>query len=248
MSPEGSSGAVPVLRAHGIEKRYPGTDGGPLEILKGVDLELTAGSLTAVTGSSGSGKSTLLHVLGGLDRPDAGSVEWLGRSLSGLGNKEMSRLRNKTVGFVFQFHHLLPEFSALENVCMPAWIAGLDRQEIEERAESLLRSFGLGDRFSHRPSELSGGERQRVAVARALMNRPPLLLADEPTGNLDESNSARLLDILLDLNRTHDCAMLIVTHDPAIAGRCDRIVDLTHGRLEERTTPPREGSRQAPTL
>ena len=243
-----TSGTSPVLRAQGIEKHYPGADGGTLEILKGVDLELTAGSLTAVTGSSGSGKSTLLHVLGGLDSPDAGSVQWQGRNLTGLGNKEMSRLRNKTVGFVFQFHHLLPEFSALENVCMPAWIAGLERQETEDRAESLLRAFGLGHRLSHRPAELSGGERQRVAVARALMNRPPLLLADEPTGNLDESNSARLLDILLDLNRSHDCATLIVTHDPAIAARCDRVVELSHGRLEERKGRAGRGAPQMPTL
>lgn len=225
---------VPVLRAAGLSKRYPGADGAMLEILKGADLEVCAGSLTAVTGSSGSGKSTLLHLLGGLDRADAGSVEWLGTSLTGLDARELSRLRNKTVGFVFQFHHLLPEFSALENVCMPAWIAGRGQAEAEERARELLEAFGLAERATHRPGALSGGERQRVAVARALMNRPPLLLADEPTGNLDESNSVRLLDILLELNRTQGCAIVLVTHDRSIADRCDRVLELSHGTLHER--------------
>ncbi len=218
------------LSAHGIVKAYP-TATGRIEVLKGADLDVEQGEMIAVIGASGVGKSSLLHVLGGLDAFDAGTVTLGGSALHAMTDEARVRFRNTHVGFVFQFHHLLPEFTALENVEMPLWIAGTPAAERRSRAEALLARVGLSDRATHRPSALSGGEQQRVAIARALVARPTVLLADEPTGNLDEDTAADLHRLLRDMHAEHGLTSVIVTHNPTLAAACDRILRLEGGRL-----------------
>ena len=202
-----------------------------VEVLRGADLELEPGELVAVTGPSGSGKSTLLHLLGALDRPDAGTITIAGHDLGALHGARLAEFRGRTLGFVFQFHQLLPDFTALENVAMPARIAGWSPSRALERAGALLGEVGLDDRSSHFPNQLSGGERQRVALCRALLLEPPLLLADEPTGNLDPESGEQVFTLLLDLQRRHGTTTLMVTHNPGIAGRCGRVLRLEAGVL-----------------
>ncbi|WP_294948144.1 lipoprotein-releasing ABC transporter ATP-binding protein LolD [Sulfurivirga sp.] len=226
-----------VLKAVGLSKTY--REGViETEVLKSVSLEVPANARMAIVGSSGSGKSTLLHILGGLDVPSKGEVLLKGRSFSSLGEGARCRLRNRHVGFVYQFHHLLPELSALENVMMPLIIRRTPLIEARHQAAELLGRVGLNKRLDHRPAELSGGERQRVAVARALISRPSCLLADEPTGNLDSQTAHQVLDLMLELNEQLQTALLIVTHDPEIAARVDRVVRLKDGVLEEASCPP----------
>lgn len=222
-----------VLSAEGIVKSYRGGDGGILHILNGVQLQVARGEMIAVVGTSGAGKSTLLHVLGALDRPTEGRVVVDGESLEGRSDEELAAIRNHKIGFVFQFHHLLREFSALENVMMPARIAGRDPATSRRRAEELLTLVGLGARMHHRPAELSGGEQQRTAVARSLAMDPVLLLADEPSGNLDHGNAERLHDLLAELARELEIGMVVVTHNRSLAARADRVLLLEDGVLAE---------------
>jgi lipoprotein-releasing system ATP-binding protein len=205
--------------------------GAPIEVLKSIDLKLHAGQQLAVVGASGSGKSTLLHLLGGLDRPTSGSVLIGDRDIVSLSDTECGHVRNQMLGFIYQFHHLLPEFTALENVAMPLLIRGAPLNEAAEQAAGLLRQVGLGQRFEHKPAELSGGERQRAAVARALVTRPACILADEPTGNLDQRNAAQIYDMMLELNSTLGTAMIIVTHDHDLAQRMESVARLENGGL-----------------
>jgi lipoprotein-releasing system ATP-binding protein len=221
-----------VLRLEGVEKRY-GQGSEEVTVLAGVDFALSRGESVALVAPSGAGKSTLLHIAGLLDSPSAGRVAIDGKPAEGLAEGERTRMRRDLVGFVYQFHHLLPEFSALENVAMPLRAAGRGRAEAEARARSLLEVVGLGHRLTHRPAELSGGEQQRVAFARALANRPALLLADEPTGNLDPDTSERVFGVLMDLVRGEGLAALVATHNPDLAARMGRILRLDHGRLVE---------------
>lgn len=222
-----------VLEALDLAKTYVGGDGGELRILDGVNLRVERGEMVAVVGASGAGKSTLLHLLGALDRPSRGQVVIAGESVEGRTDEELSVLRNRKVGFVFQFHHLLREFSALENVMMPLRIAGWPEDRARHRAEDLLERVGLSVRASHRPSELSGGEQQRTAVARALAIDPAVLLADEPSGNLDHVNSERLHDLFAELSRDLETAMVVVTHNRSLAARADRVLLLEDGRLTD---------------
>ena len=222
-----------VIEARELSKFYIGGDGGRVDVLDKVDLDVRRGEMIAVVGASGAGKSTLLHILGALDRPTHGSVTLDGQSLSTLGDEELSKLRNRKVGFVFQFHHLLREFSALENVMMPLRISGWDPQKARARAEEMLARVGLSARSTHRPSELSGGEQQRTAVARALAVDPVVVLADEPSGNLDHANAERLHEQFTQLVRDLDIAMVVVTHNKALAARADRALLLEDGRLQE---------------
>lgn len=222
-----------VLEAVDLAKTYIGGDGGLITVLDGVNLQVARGEMVAIVGASGAGKSTLLHLLGALDRPTRGNVSIAGERIEERTDEELSALRNRRVGFVFQFHHLLREFSALENVMMPLRIAGWADQRARGRAEELLSRVGLAGRMSHRPSELSGGEQQRTAVARALAIDPAVLLADEPSGNLDHLNSARLHDLFVELSRDLEIAMVVVTHNRSLALRADRALLLEDGRLTE---------------
>lgn len=227
-----SNGVAPPLAARQLQKSFVVGDGSRLEILKEVDFEIAAGEVVAIIGASGAGKSTLLHLLGALDSPTGGDVLVGGRPVAGLTDEELADVRNHHVGFVFQFHHLLREFTALENVMMPTLIAGMSPREASERASSLLLSVGVDHRESHKPNQLSGGEQQRVAVARALVNEPLVLLLDEPSGNLDTETSERLHDLLFRLRERQALSMVIVTHNRELAARADRILELTGGRLQ----------------
>ena len=206
---------------------------GALHILRDINLTIAAGERVAIMGASGSGKSTLLHLLGGLDHPSVGEVEITGIPVAGLGSAQLGRLRNSKLGFVYQFHHLLPEFTALENVAMPLLIGGSDPATAAEKAEQVLERVGLSARLTHKPGELSGGERQRAAVARALVTRPQCILADEPTGNLDRQNAEQVFDLMLALNQEYGASQLIVTHDISLAKKMDRILYLQDGSLKE---------------
>ena len=222
---------MPLLEVQNLHKHFPTGAGEPLEVLRGIDLEIAAGEIVAVMGESGAGKSTLLHLLGALDRPTKGTVHFNGASLFEKDDEALAQFRNTSIGFVFQFHHLLPEFTALENVAMPALIRHQQLADVTERAETLLEMLGLADRADHRPAELSGGEKQRVAVARALMNEPALVLMDEPTGNLDAQTAEPLHDEILRLSDTFDQTFVIATHNPSLAGIAGRVFQLERGVL-----------------
>ena len=205
---------------------------GELEVLKGVHLEVKKGEIVAIIGKSGAGKTTLLQIIGTLDRPTKGEVLIDGTNVFTLGEKELAAFRNRHIGFIFQFHQLLPEFTALENVCIPAMIAREKESDYKPRAEILLRDLGLGERMNHKPNELSGGEKQRVAAARALMMQPSIILADEPTGSLDEKNKKELSELLLKLRKEYGQTILLVTHDKELASIADRIIEIKDGRIE----------------
>ncbi|WP_426271380.1 lipoprotein-releasing ABC transporter ATP-binding protein LolD [Dyella kyungheensis] len=222
-----------VMRASHIAKTYEEGDL-KTDVLSDVSFTLKRSETLAIVGASGSGKSTLLHILGGLDTLTRGEVEVDGRNLSSLSDAERGRVRNRSMGFIYQFHHLLPEFTALENVCMPLLIRGVSISEAEREAAALLGRVGLGQRLHHKPSELSGGERQRSAVARALVTRPAVVLGDEPTGNLDETNAAQVYDLMIELNREIGTSFILVTHDNRLAKRMDRTLELHNGSLVEK--------------
>jgi len=217
-----------MLKATNIIRNYNG-----LQVLKGVDIMVNKGEIVSIVGSSGAGKSTLLHILGSLDKANSGEIWINNQRIDTLKEKELAKFRNKHIGFVFQFHHLLPEFSALENVCIPGWIAGTNKNELAQRALELLKILGLQDRASHKPSELSGGEQQRVAVARALINNPDIVFADEPTGNLDSKHAQELHELFLHLQKTMGQTFLIVTHNEALAKMSDRVVHMKDGYIVE---------------
>ncbi len=215
-----------MLTAKNIVKRY-----GHLTVLKGVDIAIGKGEIVSIAGSSGAGKSTLLHILGSLDKADEGEIEINGQRMDSLSVSRLSAFRNKHIGFVFQFHHLLPEFSALENVCIPGWIAGDKKKEVVLKATVLLQTLGLADRLENKPQQLSGGEQQRVAVARALINNPSIVMADEPTGNLDSDNARELHQLFIDLRNQFNQTFLIVTHNEELAKMSDRILHMKDGKM-----------------
>jgi lipoprotein-releasing system ATP-binding protein len=217
-----------MLSASGIQKQY-----GNLQVLKGVNISVNKGEIVSIVGSSGAGKSTLLHILGTLDKPDTGSIFLDNVQVDTLKGKKLAAFRNTHIGFVFQFHHLLPEFTAIENVCIPGWIAGKHKKEITSRAGELLRILGLEGRAEHKPNELSGGEQQRVAVARALINNPSLVMADEPTGNLDSANAKELHNLFIDLRDRFKQTFLIVTHNEELAKLSDRILHMKDGLMQD---------------
>ena len=214
----------PLVRTADIQKSY-----GSLKVLKGIDLEVGQGEIVAIVGASGAGKSTLLHIIGTLDTPDNGKLMLNGLDVFSYSSKNLAAFRNKSIGFVFQFHNLLPEFSALENVMIPGWIAGRSKEEIKKRAQELLELLGLGSRLDHKPSELSGGEQQRTAVARALINNPVLVLADEPSGNLDSKNAQELHQLFFDLRKKLNQTFIIVTHNQEFARMADRTIEIRDG-------------------
>jgi lipoprotein-releasing system ATP-binding protein len=222
---------MPFLEARGLSKTYRNAEV-PVEVFRDVTIAVEKGEMLAIVGPSGIGKSTLLHLLGGLDRPDGGEIRVGDRDLTSMSNDELAKFRNRNVGFVFQFHHLLPEFNARENVILPQLVQGAAPTAAHDRAEQLLGALGLGKRLDHRPAKLSGGEQQRVAVARALANKPPLVLADEPTGNLDEHTADIVFGEFLNLVRGEGSAALVATHNERIAAKMDRVVRLHEGRLE----------------
>ena len=234
---QGPREEAPAVEAVGLHKAYQSADGRELRVLEGVDLVVSPGESVAIVGESGCGKSTLLHILGLLDLPSAGQIRLGGHAVNGQAPAQLATLRNRFVGFVFQFHHLLREFSARENAMMPALIAEQDPEEAAQRAEEVLRWVGLGGRLDHKPWQLSGGEQQRVAVARALANDPEVLLADEPSGNLDEKTSARLHELLYRVRDERGTAMVVVTHDRKLADQADRVLQLTEGRLSPVRAP-----------
>lgn len=215
-----------MLKATNIHKAY-----GNLPVLKGVDIEILPGEIVSIVGSSGAGKSTLLHIVGTLDTADQGTVTLNGTRIDNLKGKKLAAFRNANMGFVFQFHHLLPEFTAVENVCIPGWIAGSKKKEVEKRAIELLDQLGLGGRLNNKPQALSGGEQQRVAVARALINRPAIIFADEPTGNLDSANAKELHDLFFQLRKEFNQTFLIVTHNEELAQMSDRVLHMKDGRI-----------------
>ncbi|HSZ84596.1 MAG TPA: ABC transporter ATP-binding protein [Puia sp.] len=215
-----------MLTAKNIQKYY-----GELWVLKGVDVEIKKGEIVSIAGPSGSGKSTLLHILGTLDNPDKGEIFLRDKKVSDLRGKPLAAFRNKHIGFVFQFHHLLPEFSALENVCIPGWLAGRRKKEVEEKAKQLLNTLGVGERLENKPNALSGGEQQRVAVARALINNPDIIFADEPTGNLDSANARDLHQLFFQLREKFQQTFLIVTHNEELAQMSDRILHMKDGKI-----------------
>lgn len=215
-----------MLKATGIYKNYSS-----LQVLKGVDIEISKGEIVSIAGSSGAGKSTLLHILGTLDKADNGKVIIDNINVTRLKGKKLASFRNKHIGFVFQFHHLLPEFSALENICIPGWIAGEKNKDVEKRAKELLELLNLKDRGEHKPGELSGGEQQRVAVARALINNPSIVMADEPTGNLDSANAKELHNLFIDLRNRFQQTFLIVTHNEELARLSDRLLHMKDGKI-----------------
>ena len=217
-----------MLTAKNIHKYY-----GPLWVLKGVDLEIKKGEIVSIAGPSGSGKSTLLHILGTLDKPDKGEIFLKEKALHSLKGKPLAAFRNTHIGFVFQFHHLLPEFTAIENVCIPGWIAGRKKSDVEKEAANLLETLGLAHRIENKPNQLSGGEQQRVAVARALINKPDIIFADEPTGNLDSNNARELHHLFFQLRESMQQTFLIVTHNEELAGMSDRILHMKDGKLNQ---------------
>lgn len=228
----GGSGA-PILECRNLRKSYVGGDGNELVVLDGVEISVTPGEAVAIVGASGAGKSTLLHLLGGLDHPTSGEVFVAGKPLAGLGERALAALRNDQIGFVFQFHHLLREFTALENVMMPLLISGTARRTAEDRARELLDTVGLTHRLTHTARQLSGGEQQRVAVARALANRPLVVLADEPSGNLDTHTSEQLHDLFFRIRAEQGVALLVATHNRELADRADRLLQMKEGRLRD---------------
>ncbi len=222
-----------ILKGEHITKTFPSkADSERLSVLDDLNFTIKRGSIVSVIGASGSGKSTLLHILGGLDKPDSGNVIWNDKSIYSMKANDLAAFRNKNLGFVFQFHHLLPEFSALENVMMPLLINGTEFEKARAKARKMLERFDIPSRAEHRPTELSGGEQQRVAMGRALINNPSLILADEPTGNLDENNTEIMLDMLFNLRETDDVSILLITHEKEIAHRTDKIYELTKGKLQ----------------
>jgi len=221
---------IPAIKATDLSKSFQ-KDGSRIEILKNLDFEIAAGESVAILGASGAGKSTLLHILGTLDHPSSGSLFLNGEDVFKFNEQKLAELRNKKIGFVFQFHHLLPEFSSLENVMMPALISGIPKKEARRRAEFVLNEVNLGDRITHKPGELSGGEQQRVAVARAVIMEPDLILADEPTGNLDTETGERVQEVLINLNRKLGITLIVVTHNQLLAERLDRSIGLRDGKI-----------------
>jgi len=215
-----------MLEGKNIFKKY-----GELQVLKGVDISVQKGEVVSIIGASGAGKSTLLHILGTLDKADKGSIVLNGESVELLKGKALAAFRNRHMGFVFQFHHLLPEFTAIENVCIPGWISGQNKKNIEKKAKELLGNLGLGDRLENKPNQLSGGEQQRVAVARALINNPSIIMADEPTGNLDSTNANELHQLFIELSSHYNQTFLIVTHNEELAKMSHRILQMKDGRM-----------------